>query len=57
MSLIHSIWTVLVFIVFIGIVAWAWSRRQRKSFDEAANLPFMDDPNDQRTLQEEKRHG
>ncbi len=32
--------TVLAFAVFIGIVVWAYSRRRRPEFDEAANLPF-----------------
>ena len=35
--------TTLSFVVFIGIVYWAYSGRQRKRFDEAANLPFVDD--------------
>lgn len=43
MSLFHSIWTAVLLVIFIGIVIWAWSRRQEKSFDEAANLPFKDD--------------
>jgi cytochrome c oxidase cbb3-type subunit IV len=34
--------TVVSFAVFAGIVAWAWSSRQRARFDEAANLPFAD---------------
>ncbi len=44
---LHSIWTVLMFITFIGIVAWAWSSKRKKSFDEAANIPFdeEDEPN------------
>ena len=33
--------TVLSFIAFIGIVAWAWSRRNVARFDEAAQLPFV----------------
>jgi len=40
---IHSIWTVLLFITFIGIVIWAWSGKRKKSFDEAAHLPLEDD--------------
>ena len=32
--------TVLSFLVFIGIVAWAYSRRRRQDFDEAGHLPF-----------------
>lgn len=35
--------TVLLFVAFIGIVAWAYSRRNRERFDEAAQLPFADD--------------
>ena len=34
--------TALSFIVFAGIVYWAYSSRQRARFDEAANLPFAD---------------
>ena len=32
--------TVLSFAVFLGIVVWAYSRRRRHAFDEAANAPF-----------------
>jgi cytochrome c oxidase cbb3-type subunit 4 len=32
--------TVLSFVAFIGIVMWAYSRRRRPAFDEAANAPF-----------------
>ncbi|RZI70032.1 MAG: CcoQ/FixQ family Cbb3-type cytochrome c oxidase assembly chaperone [Variovorax sp.] len=35
--------TVACFIVFIGIVAWAWSRRNAPAFQEAARLPFEQD--------------
>ncbi|PKO54585.1 MAG: CcoQ/FixQ family Cbb3-type cytochrome c oxidase assembly chaperone [Betaproteobacteria bacterium HGW-Betaproteobacteria-2] len=35
--------TVASFIVFIGIVVWAWSRRREVDFKEAANLPFEQD--------------
>ena len=34
--------TVVSFIVFAGIVYWAYSSRQRARFTEAANLPFLD---------------
>ena len=32
--------TVLSFLAFLGIVAWAYSKRRRPAFDEAANAPF-----------------
>ena len=35
--------TVLVTIAFIGICWWAFSPRRKKRFDDAANLPFADD--------------
>ena len=37
---VHIVLTVLSFLVFVGIVAWAFSRRRNRDFDEAANLPF-----------------
>jgi len=39
-NLLRSIVTVLSFVLFIGIVVWAWSARNRERFDEAARLPF-----------------
>lgn len=32
--------TVASFITFIGIMVWAYSRRNAADFEEAANLPF-----------------
>ena len=34
--------TLLSFLFFLGLVAWAWSRRNRHQFDAAAQLPFAD---------------
>ncbi len=42
-TLVHSIWTVIVFVVFIGIVIWAYSSRRKKDFDEAARLALDED--------------
>ena len=46
---------VLMFVIFIGIVWWAWSRHNRKRFDDAASLPFADEDMAQRTAREEDR--
>jgi len=35
--------TVCSFIVFIGIIVWAWRNRKSSDFKEAANLPFKED--------------
>ena len=35
--------TLVSFLIFVGIVIWAWSGKQSNGFKEAANLPFIDD--------------
>lgn len=35
--------TVLVMVGFISLVFWAYSKRRKNDFDEAANLPFADE--------------
>lgn len=40
---LRAIVTVVSLLTFVGIVAWAWSKRNQASFDEAARLPFGDD--------------
>ena len=42
-TLFQSIWTIVVMITFLGIVAWAFSSKRKSAFDEAARLPFEDD--------------
>jgi cytochrome c oxidase cbb3-type subunit 4 len=39
----HIAWTIALLVVFVGIVAWAWSGRRKQDFAEAANLPLDDD--------------
>ena len=39
-STLGSVFTVLSFFVFIGIVAWAYSSRRKQAFDAAAQEPF-----------------
>lgn len=48
-SILASVTTVLSFVVFIGIVLWAWSSRRKAAFDEAAQAPFALDDDDART--------
>jgi cytochrome c oxidase cbb3-type subunit IV len=35
--------TLVSFATFLGILAWAFARRHRASFEEAARLPFEQD--------------
>ena len=49
--------TALLMFAFIGLVFWAYSSKRKKSFDEAANLPFADEEQNKRTMEEEVRNG
>lgn len=42
--MIRGIGTAVVFIAFISVVLWAYSSKRKSSFDDAANLPFADEP-------------
>ena len=48
--------TLFLMIAFIGMCFWAYSRKRKKTFDEAANLPFADEELNQRTVQEEVKN-
>jgi cytochrome c oxidase cbb3-type subunit 4 len=48
--------TLFLMISFIGLCFWAYSSKRKKTFDEAANLPFADEPLNQRTMQEDKQN-
>ena len=39
---LRSIVTVAGLLCFLAIVGWAYSKRSKKRFDEAANLPFAE---------------
>jgi cytochrome c oxidase cbb3-type subunit 4 len=43
---IRSVITLLAFLTFIGIVFWAYHGKSRRNFDEAAQLPLIDDATD-----------
>jgi cytochrome c oxidase cbb3-type subunit 4 len=43
LTLLQSVWTIVVMVAFIGIVLWAWSGKRKQRFEEAANIPFDED--------------
>jgi cytochrome c oxidase cbb3-type subunit 4 len=50
--------TVLAFVAFLGIVAWAFGSGRRRAFDEAANAPFaLPDEADEDSGDNSKRAG
>jgi cytochrome c oxidase cbb3-type subunit 4 len=40
-GILGSVTTVVAFVAFLAIVAWAYSARRKASFDAAAKLPFV----------------
>lgn len=48
----RGIYTLVLLIFILGIFYWAYSRRSKKGFDEAANSIFEDDKPD--TVKREK---
>lgn len=53
---LRGISTALLLFAFIGLCIWAWSSKRKKSFDEAANLPFADEEPGQQDTQEETKN-
>jgi cytochrome c oxidase cbb3-type subunit 4 len=39
---LRSLTTVLGLLCFLAIVAWAYGKSSKKGFEEAANLPFLE---------------
>ena len=42
-NILRSGVTVVGFVLFVGILVWAWRPAQKAQFDEAAHLPFQSD--------------
>jgi cytochrome c oxidase cbb3-type subunit 4 len=40
---LSGIVTAILLVAFLGIVAWAWSRKRKKDFDAAARQPLERD--------------
>lgn len=52
---LRGISTAFLLFSFIGLILWAYSRKRKKSFDEAANLPFADEDINKQTMSEEQK--
>ena len=40
---LHIIWTLVAFVLFVGVVIWAWSGKRKHEFEVLAHLPLEDD--------------
>lgn len=52
-GIVGSIFTVIVFVAFIGACLWAFNSKNKTKFDEAANLVFDDE--DDKSLNKDKQ--
>jgi len=41
---VRGLITAALFIAFIALVSWAWSKRRKADFDKLARLPLEEDP-------------
>lgn len=48
--------TVILLVLFIALIFWAYSKKRKSSFNEAANLPFADEDKHKATLKKETDH-
>lgn len=53
-ALIQSIWTIVVMVIFFGILVWAFSRKRKSEFDDAAHLPIDDDDSVEKIVKEKQ---
>lgn len=53
-GLMGSIVTVVFFLLFVGIVWWAYHKDNRRKYEEAARLPFEEDDRSDQAHSEEK---
>ena len=43
---LRALMTVVSFVTFVGIIAWAYGRGRKRAFEDAARLPFADEPDE-----------
>ena len=43
MLIINILFTVLLFIIFIGIIVWAWNPARKREFNQAAQIAIDDE--------------
>lgn len=50
---LQGIGTIFAMAAFVAICVWAWSAKNKKRFDDASRLPFIDDPVNEERVNEE----
>ncbi|OYT88463.1 MAG: CcoQ/FixQ family Cbb3-type cytochrome c oxidase assembly chaperone [Burkholderiales bacterium PBB6] len=42
-NVMRSVVTLVSLVLFLGLMLWTWSRKRKDFFDDAAQVPFLDD--------------
>ncbi|WP_093459415.1 MULTISPECIES: cbb3-type cytochrome c oxidase subunit 3 [unclassified Pseudomonas] len=53
-GMIRGLGTIVVMVAFIGLSLWVFSPRRKAEFDDATLLPFADDPEAIKQLEQAK---
>jgi len=53
-GMIRGLGTVVVMVAFIGLALWVFSPKRKAEFDDATLLPFADDPEAIKQLEQAK---
>jgi cytochrome c oxidase cbb3-type subunit 4 len=54
-GIIGSIYTVIVFVAFIGAIWWAFNSRNKDKFDDAANIIFEEEKQEKQDKQDDNQ--
>lgn len=52
-NVFRGLMSIVMLVCFLGLIAWVYSKNQKKAFDEAADLPFADEAQHQNSHQDE----
>ncbi|MCD5993043.1 cbb3-type cytochrome c oxidase subunit 3 [Pseudomonas sp. CDFA 602] len=55
-GMIRGLGTLVVMLAFIGLTLWVFSPRRKAAFADATLLPFADDPDAIRKVEQAKTH-
>lgn len=50
----YFIYTVILMVLFIGIVFWAFGKQRKKRFDDDGKIPFQDKPLKDKSLKDKQ---
>ena len=53
-GMIRGLGTLVVMVAFIGLALWVFSPRRKSEFDDATLLPFADDPEAIKKVEQEQ---